>query len=82
MQIPYSATVEIKNKLTALELSTYIVAKEARDRYVCEFHSIEKFIGILLSLDADFRLIEPYWLRERIVRAARRVLENNMDTNE
>ena len=72
--------MEIKNKLTALELSTYIVAKESRDRYVCEFHSIEKFIGILLSLDADFKLIEPYWLRERIVRAARRVLENNLDT--
>jgi predicted DNA-binding transcriptional regulator YafY len=82
MQIPYSATVEIKNKLTALELSAYIVSKEARDRYVCEFHSIEKFIGILLSLDSDFRLIEPYWLRERIVRSARRVLDNNMDTNE
>ena len=77
MQIPYSATVEIKNKLTALELSSYIVAKEPRDRYVCEFHSIEKFLGLLLSLDADFRIIEPYWLRERILRSARRVVANN-----
>ncbi len=79
MQIPYSATVEIKNKLTALELSNYIVAKEPRDRYVCEFHSIERFLGLLLSLDADFRLIEPYWLRERILRSARRVVENNQE---
>lgn len=79
MQIPYSATVEIKNKLTALELSNYIVAKEPHDRYVCEFHSIEKFLGLLLSLDADFRLIEPYWLRERILRQARRVVANNED---
>ena len=77
MQIPYTATVEIKNKLTALELSNYIVAKQPRDRYTCEFHSIEKFIALLLSLDADFRLIEPYWLRERLVRNARRVLNNN-----
>ena len=77
MQIPYSATVEIKNKLTALELNRYIVARHQRDRYVCEFHSIEKFIGLLLSLDADFRLIEPSWLRERIIRSAQRVLENN-----
>lgn len=77
MQIPYSATVEIKNKLTALELSNYIVAKEPRDRYICEFHSIEKFLGILLSLDADFRIVEPYWLRERILRSARRVVKNN-----
>ncbi len=79
MQIPYSATVEIKNKLTALELSNYIVAKQPKDRYVCEFHSIERFLGLLLSLDADFRLIEPYWLRERILRSALRVAENNKD---
>ena len=82
MQIPYSATVEIKNKLTALELSPYIISKESRDRYICEFHSIERFIGLLLSLDADFRLIEPFWLRERIVRSAKRVLNNNSEENE
>ncbi len=79
MQIPYSATVEIKNKLTALELTPYIIAKHSQYRYVCEFHSIEKFIGLLLSLDSDFRLVEPYWLRERLVRSARRVLGNNED---
>ena len=82
MQIPYSATVEIKNKLTALELSHYIVAKQPHNRYVCEFHSIEKFIALLLSLDADFFLVEPYWLRERILRAAQRVLDNNLSREE
>ena len=79
MQIPYSATVEIKTKLTALELSNYIVAREPHDRYVCEFHSVEKFLGLLLSMDADFRIVEPYWLREKILRSARRVVENNKD---
>ena len=79
MQIPYSATIEIKNKLTALELSNYIVAREPHDRYVCEFHSVEKFLGLLLSMDADFRIVEPYWLREKILRSARRVVENNKD---
>ena len=79
MQIPYSATVEIKNKLTALELSNYIVAREPHDRYVCEFHSVEKFLGLLLSMDADFRIVEPYWLREKILRSARRVVEKNKD---
>ena len=79
MQIPFSATVEIKNKLTALELSNYIVAREPHDRYVCEFHSVEKFLGLLLSMDADFRIVEPYWLREKILRSARRVVENNQD---
>ena len=80
MQIPYSATIEIKNKLTALELSNYIVAREPHDRYVCEFHSVEKFLGMLLSMDADFRIVEPYWLREKILRSARRVVENNKDS--
>ena len=79
MQIPYSATVEIKNKLAALELSSYIIAKQPKDRYVCEFHSIERFLGMLLSMEADFQLIEPLWLRERIVRNARRVLDNNAE---
>lgn len=79
MQIPYSATIEIKNKLTALELSNYIVAREPHDRYVCEFHSVEKFLGLLLSMDADFRIVEPYWLREKILRSARRIVENNKE---
>ena len=78
MQIPYSAVIEIKNKLTALELSPYVVAKEPRSRYVCEFHSIEKFIALLLSLDSDFYLVEPYWLRERLIRGAQRVLNNHI----
>ena len=77
MQIPYSATVEIANKLAALELDNYIISREPRNRYICEFHSIEKFIGRLLSIDADFRLIEPAWLRERIISSAKRVLNNN-----
>ena len=79
MQIPYSATIEIKNKLTALELNNYIVARGPHDRYVCEFHSVEKFLGLLLSMDADFRIVEPYWLREKILRSARRVVENNKE---
>lgn len=77
MQIPYTATIEIRNKLTVLELTNYIIAKKPANRYVCEFHSIEKFIGMLLSIEEDFRVIEPYWLRERLVRSARRVLQNN-----
>lgn len=77
MQIPYSATIEVEDKLTALELSKYIIAREPRNRYICEFHSIEKFIGLLLSMDSDFKLIEPAWLREKIVSGAKRVLKNN-----
>ena len=77
MQIPYSATVELTNKLAAIELSSYIIAKQPQNRYICEFHSIEKFVGILLSMEADFRLIEPEWLRDRMIRCAQRVLSNH-----
>ena len=79
MQIPYSATLEIENKLAAMELSSYIIAKQPKNRYVCEFHSIERFLGLLLSMEADFRLIDPVWLREKIVRNAQRVVANNAD---
>ncbi len=79
MQIPYSATVEIRDKLTALELSPYIIGRLSHGRYTCEFHSIEKFIGLLMSLDSDFRVLEPAWLQERLVNTARRVLENHSD---
>lgn len=82
MQIPYSATVEVQDKLIALELSKYIVARDGRDRYICEFHSIEKFIGLLLSMNADFKLIEPAWLKEKIILGAKRVLKNNFEEDE
>ena len=77
MQIPYTATVELKNKLAAIELSQYIIARLPGNRFACEFHSIEKFTGLLLSLESDFRLIEPEWLRDRLVRAAQRVIKNH-----
>ena len=80
MQIPYTATVELDNKLAAIELSQYIIAKLGRNRYSCEFHSIEKFIGILMAMETDYRLIEPEWLRERLIRCAQRVIKNHRNT--
>ena len=79
MQIPYSALVEIPDKLTALELSRYVIAKKGGDRYLCEFHSIEKFVGVLFSLGSAFRIVEPVWLREKVLEAARTALEANGD---
>ncbi len=77
MQMPYTATIELRDKLTALELSKYIVARRGDSRYICEFHHIERFLAALLTADADVRLLEPEWLRERLIRCARRVLERN-----
>ena len=79
MQIPYTATVEIPDKLTAMEISGYIVERIARNRYVCEFHSVERFFGQLFAMNADFRIVEPEWVREKVAAAARRILKNNGD---
>ena len=77
MQLPYSATIELCSKLSALELNSYIVKKIKDRTYLCEFHHAEKFLTALLVADADVKVIEPDWLREKLIAAARRVLKNN-----
>lgn len=78
LQLPYTATIELSDKLTALELSKYIIARRSDHCFVCEFHHIEQFLAALLTSDADVRLIEPEWLRERLIAAAQRVLDNHI----
>ena len=77
LQLPYTATIELGDKLTALELSNYIISRRGENRYVCEFHHIERFLSVLLTTDSDVKLIEPDWLRDKLIAAARRVLKNN-----
>ncbi len=77
MQIPYTATLTLPGKLSAVELAPYIVARTGPNRYNCEFHSIERFVGTLFTLDADFTLEEPEWLKEKLLRVAERILKNH-----
>ena len=83
LQIPYTAVLEITDKLAVAELKSYIRhATDSRGKlrkncYKCEFHSVERFLGILLSVDADIRIVSPKWLRERMVSAAERILRMN-----
>jgi len=79
MQIPYSAVVHIPDKLTRLELQQFIVGEESRGNYVCEFHSVEMFLGVIFSSEADITIVKPDWLRQRLARAAERVLKNNRE---
>lgn len=81
MQIPYSAVVRIPDKLTRLELRKFIVGESGKDSYICEFHNIEVFLGLLLCTETDVAILEPSWLRRRLVDAARRVLRNNDFSN-
>ncbi len=78
MQIPYSAVLRIPDKLTRMELSEFIVGEESRGNYICEFHSVEMFLGLLLASEADITILKPDWLRRRLIQSAERVLRNNI----
>lgn len=77
LQLPYSATLEIHDRMTVLNLRSFIVADEPHNRFRCEFPSVELFLGIIMSTGADIKVIEPVWLRERLIDFATRVLKNN-----
>ena len=77
MQIPYTATVEIPDKLSVLSLKNFIISKEPRNKYVCEFHNVEQFLSVLITLRSDFKIVEPMWIRERLVKMAENIIKNN-----
>ena len=77
MQLPYTALLEITDRITVMNLRSIIVGEEPHHRYRCEFPSVELFLGIIMSAGADIRIIEPEWLRLRLVEFATRVLSLN-----
>jgi len=77
LRLPYTATLQIKDKLTVMNLRRFIISKEGRDRYNCEFYNVDNFLGIMLVSDSDIKVVKPEWLREKIVGAAKRILKNN-----
>ena len=78
LKIPYIAEIETKDKLALLELNSFITSSSPRKhRYVCEFHSVELFLGIVMALGAEIRIVSPEWLRERAVTSAEKMLKAN-----
>ena len=77
MQLPYTAVLEIKDKITVMNLRSFIVGDERRHRYRCEFPSIELFLGVIISTGADIKIVSPDWLRNKLVEFAKKILENN-----
>ena len=77
MQIPYSATVEIKDKLTVMNMRPFITAQKPRHTYECEFQSVEMFLGAIMAMDSDIKILSPDWLRTRLLNAAERIVRNN-----
>ena len=80
IRVPYTATVRIKSLLTVTELGSFITAREnGVGLYRCEFDNIGFFLGALLAADDDIRVVEPEWLRERLLGALRRLEACNSD---
>ncbi len=77
MQIPYTATIEISDKLAVLSLKNFIISREPRNKYICEFHNVEQFLSVLITLRSDFKIVEPMWIRERLVKLAENIIKNN-----
>lgn len=80
-QIPYTATLEINDKLTVMEMRSYIISDEDHDRYLCEFHNIDRFLCAILIARSGIRILEPDWLRDKLLHMANKVIRFNHDTN-
>jgi predicted DNA-binding transcriptional regulator YafY len=78
-QLPYTAVVRVEDKLAVLELQPYVKERNKDGTYLCEFHSIEKFMSAILALNADIKIIKPDWLRRRLIHAAERIIRNNKE---
>lgn len=82
LQIPFTATLHISDKLARMSLDRFIVSDTGNQSYLCEFTHVDLFLSAILMLDSDVRILSPAWLRERLVAIAQRVIENNQDKEE
>ena len=78
-QIPYTAVLSIRNKLTVLEMRSYIISDEGRGQFLCEFHNIDRFLCAILTARSGIRIVEPSWLREKLLHMAQKAIDNNQD---
>ncbi len=78
-QIPYTATLGITDKLTVLEMRSYIISDEGRGRFLCEFHNIDRFLCAILTARSGIRIIEPAWLRDKLLHMAEVAIEHNSE---
>ncbi len=76
-QIPYTATLQIRDKLAVMEMRSYIISDEGKSAYLCEFHSIDRFLCAILTARAPIRILEPDWLRDKLIAMAEKVLNAN-----
>lgn len=77
LQLPYTAILHIPDRTTMLEFRSLITEDLPQKNYRCEFQSIELFLGILISSGTNIKIIEPEWLRERLIELAKNAINNN-----
>ena len=53
------ALLGIKDKLTVLEMRSYIISDEGKGRFLCEFHNIDRFLCAILTARSGIRITEP-----------------------
>ena len=76
-QIPYTATLEIKDKLTVLEMRSYIIASEKKSRFLCEFHNVDSFLCAIFAARSGITVVEPEWLKDRLFEMLAKVQKAN-----
>lgn len=79
MQIPYLATIEIPDRRSFYMLERFVVGKEVKNNYICEFRNANFFLCALLTSGADFKIVKPLWLRDKLFELIERTLENNKE---
>ena len=77
LQLPYTAILHIPDRTTMLEFRSLITEDLPQKNYRCEFQSIELFLGILISSGTNIKIIEPEWLRQRLIDLAKNAIKNN-----
>ncbi len=77
LQLPYTAILHIPDRMTVIELRSLISEDLPQKKYRCEFQSIELFLGIIISSGAKIKIIEPEWLREKLIDLAKNAIQNN-----
>jgi len=76
-QIPYTATLEIKDKLTVMEMRSYIISEEKKHTFLCEFHNVDRFLCAIIVARSGIRIVEPDWLKDKLIHMAEKILKHN-----
>ncbi len=80
--IPYTAILQIPDKLAALELAPFVTRRIGNQgKYICEFQNIRVFFGALVASDAEIRIVEPEWLRNDLLRTLGTLIGCNSDAD-